>query len=103
MALGLSSGPASTAEDVIEQAVHLAMQREEGITREYSATGTERGHGIAGHRAFLLVQLAISAEVDPPEGQHNSDWIRSEPKHSTIGTNYIPTPIRLEWRLGHDG
>jgi hypothetical protein len=41
--------------------------------------------------------LRSSAEVDPPEGQHNSDWKMAEPKHSTIATNYIPTPIRLEW------
>jgi hypothetical protein len=45
--------------------------------------------------------LRFSAEVDPPEGQHNSDSMMAEPKHSAIGTNYIPIPIRLEWKLDH--
>src|SRR4051794_30365078 len=54
VALALAAGcgrQGGTAEDIVEEAVHLAMKRQEGITWKHSAAGTEGGHGIAGHRA----------------------------------------------------
>ena len=61
------------------------MEREKGITRDHAATGTEGGHGIACHCAFLLVQRTILGEWWVRlEGQHNSDWTALEPKHSPL-------------------
>ena len=62
VALALAAGrggQTGAAEDIVEEAVHLAMKREEGITGKHSAAGTEGDHGIAGHRAVLLIRCGI--------------------------------------------
>ena len=68
--LPVAAGKTDAAEDVVEEAVHLAMKREEGITGKHSAAGTEGDHGIAGHRAVLLIRCGIrgGAIVPPRKG-----------------------------------